>query len=281
MLKYRGGKSRELSELVNYVPNEYERYFEPFFGGGALYFHLEPEQAIINDLNSGLMGFYEGVRNDFSRLSDELSAMQQLYDANRDEYEALKRASPEARVLDKNEAEYYRIRDMFNGITKREFSWAALYFYINKTSYSGMIRYNKNGEFNVPYGRYKRFNTSCVSEGHSSLLKKAQIISGDYQNAFDMCKEGDFVFLDPPYDCVFSDYGNPELAGSFSAAEHKRLADAFFSLPCKGLLVIGKTELTEALYRGHIVREYEKKYAVNIRNRFKAASMHMLVTNAR
>lgn len=281
MLKYRGGKAKEIPELLKFVPEEYDKYVEPFFGGGALYFHLEPSKAIVNDLNVGLMDFYRGVRDNYDLVRSDLAKMQELYEKNRSDFEALKSLSPEERVLDKNEAEYYRMRDMFNGLTEREYSWAALYFYINKTSYSGMIRYNKKGEFNVPYGRYKHLNTACVSERHSALLKNALVMSGDYQSVFDLCSSDDFVFLDPPYDCVFSDYGNPELGGSFSRQEHQRLAEAFFDLPCKCLLVIGKTDLTVSLYDGHIVHEYGKEYAVNIRNRFKSSSKHILVTNGR
>ena len=281
MLKYRGGKSKEIPELMKFIPLEYDRYVEPFLGGGALYFYLEPKKAIINDLNSGLMRFYSGVRDDFDKVKFDLQDMQQTYERNRRDFEALKAMHPDDRVEDKNEAEYYRIREMFNGLQESDFSWAALYFYINKTAYSGMIRYNKSGEYNVPYGRYKYFNTECVSESHSALLRDTTIMTGDFQTVFDQCKEDDFVFLDPPYDCVFSDYGNPELEGSFSQSEHKRLAEAFFSLPCKALLVIGKTDLTMSLYDKHVVHEYGKEYAVNIRNRFKSSSKHILVTNGR
>lgn len=281
MLKYRGGKKKEIPELLKFVPNEYDRYVEPFFGGGALFFHLEPQRAILNDLNAGLMRFYEGVKDDFARLTSELASMEASYESNRAQFEALKALTPDERVPDLNEPEYYRIRDMFNGKIPAEFSWAALYFYINKTAYSGMIRYNKNGEYNVPYGRYKHLNTSCVTEEHSKLLGRAELHTGDFQKIFDMCKEDDFVFLDPPYDCVFSDYGNPEIADGFSEADHRRLASAFFDLPCKALLVIGKTDLTESLYGSHIVHEYGKDYAVNIRNRFKSSSKHILVLNDR
>ena len=76
MLKYRGGKKKEIPELLKFVPNEYDRYVEPFFGGGALFFHLEPQRAILNDLNAGLMRFYEGVKDDFARVTSELASME-------------------------------------------------------------------------------------------------------------------------------------------------------------------------------------------------------------
>ncbi len=279
MLKYRGGKQRELVEIIPFIPESYDRYIEPFFGGGALFFHLEPQKAIINDLNKSLMSFYSGVRNDYPTLSKELLCLHEEYEENRRQYEELKSQNPDERVHDANEDRYYEIRDMFNGLKKSQYSSAALYFYINKTAYSGMIRYNKNGEYNVPYGRYKHLSVSGVTKAHSELLQRAEVMTGDYQRVFDLCTENDFVFLDPPYDCVFSDYGNPELGGSFSSEEHRRLSKAFFDLPCPGLLVIGKTELTEELYGDCIIHEYEKSYSVNIRNRFKSESKHILVSN--
>lgn len=281
MLKYRGGKSHELPEIMKFVPTDFDRYVEPFFGGGALFFSLEPERAILNDLNLPLMNFYRGIRDDFETVSSELELLHSEYEANRAKFEALKETNPDSRVEDDNEKRYYELRDMFNRLRRADYSDATLYYYINKTAYSGMIRYNKKGEFNVPYGRYKHLMISGITQGHSDLLKKTVLMRGDFQHAFDQCHEGDFVFLDPPYDCVFSDYGNPELGGSFSQDDHERLASAFYALPCKALLVIGKTELTERLYGDSIVHEYDKSYSVNIRNRFKSESKHILVANGR
>ena len=278
MIKYRGGKSREISEILPYVPSNYKRYVEPFFGGGAMYFYLEPRNALINDLNKPLIDFYLGVRNDYPNLRAELDRLEHEYSSNRAAFDALKAEKPLERVPDKNEALYYRLRDIFNGKAKG-YSPAAAYFFINKTAYSGMIRYNKQGEYNVPYGRYKHLNTKLVSEDHSQLLQSAEIMCGDYDAVFKKCREDDFVFLDPPYDCTFSDYGNKENRDGFSETEHRRLADAFFKLPSKALMVIGLTDLTFELYKDNVVHEYAKQYAVNIRNRFKSASKHILVAN--
>lgn len=96
-----------------------------------------------------------------------------------------------------------------------------------------------------------------------------------------MCKNDDFVFLDPPYDCIFSDYGNQEYKDGFNEESHRRLANDFANLPCKALMVIGRTPLTEELYNGYIVEEYKKNYAVNIRNRFKVSAKHIVVANYR
>ena len=279
MIKYRGGKSRELKEILPFIPSDYDRYIEPFFGGGALYFYLEPDKAIINDLNKGLMDFYRGIATNFSQVKSELEDLQSIYEINREQFEKLKLSSPKSHVDDDNEALYYEIRDMFNGKLEPAYTWSTIYYFINKTAYSGMIRYNRAGEFNVPFGRYKHLNISGITADHSELLQSTTITQGDYINVFNVCGPNDFVFLDPPYDCVFSDYGNPELGGSFSANEHKRLAEEFFNLPCQALMVIGETELTNGLYGSNVIHRYEKSYAVNIRNRFKSESMHMLVTN--
>jgi DNA adenine methylase len=279
MVKYRGGKSKELNQLMPFVPDTFSRYVEPFLGGGALYFALEPKNAVINDINSKLMGFYSGVRDNFCGVMAELLFLEQQYEKNRKEFEQLKCHAPGERVPDANEGLYYHVRDMYNGKAQKKYSDAALYYFINKTAYSGMIRHNKRGEYNVPYGRYKNFNTRIINEKHSELLKKAELSAVDYQVVFDRAEPDDFVFLDPPYDCVFSDYGNPETPDGFNEAQHRRLADAFYRLPCKALMVIGKTPLTHELYRNSIVDEYAKLYAVNIRNRFKSASQHILIAN--
>ena len=279
LIKYRGGKSKEIPQITAHIPQFSGRYIEPFFGGGALYFHLEPKKAVINDINAKLMGFYSGVKDDYSNLHTELSEIQSIYEANRHDFEALKAEHPDERVEDKNEALYYRLRDMFNDLAQKEYSDALLYFFINKTAYSGMIRYNAKGEFNVPYGRYPHLNTALVTEEHHKLLTNAEIHNGDYKTIFDATTVDDFVFLDPPYDCIFSDYGNEEYKDGFNDEAHEKLAQDFKNLTCKALLVIGKTPLTEKLYGNMIVTEYPKTYAVNIRNRFKSAANHILVAN--
>lgn len=279
MLKYRGGKSKEIPNIMWHIPRFTGRYVEPFFGGGALYFYLEPREAIVNDINQQLINFYQGVRNDFPRLRKELDEIEALYEINSRNYETLKAQKPDERVEDQNEALYYHLRDMFNHKVNKEYSDALLYYFINKAAYSGMIRYNSNGDFNVPYGRYKHLSTKQVSLSHSALLKRTELHHVDYSKIFNMCNDNDFIFLDPPYDCAFSDYGNVEYKDGFNEDSHRRLAEDFRNLPCKALMVIGKTPLTEELYRNNIVDEYEKNYSVNIRNRFKSEAKHIVVTN--
>ena len=279
LVKYRGGKSKEIAHLIKHIPQYSGRYIEPFFGGGALFFHLEPKRAIINDINSKLIEFYLGVKDNFETLKTELSEIEKLYVVNRRKFEELKSKTPDERVDDENELIYYQIRDMFNDLTPKKYSDAFLYFFINKTAYSGMIRYNAKGEFNVPYGRYSNLNTSLVTSVHNKLLSNTEIYNLDYSEIFKMSKEDDFIFLDPPYDCVFSDYGNVEHKDGFNERNHIELANHYKQLKCKALMVIGRTPLTEKLYGNMIVDEYGKSYAVNIRNRFKSEASHILISN--
>lgn len=278
VLKYRGGKSREIPRFLQYIPDDFNRYIEPFLGGGAVYFHLEPDNAILNDINERLITFYQQLRNNYPQMRQQLDELQRQYEANQLAYKQLKAQNPEERVPNANEDLYYRIRELFNRPDDTYLD-GVLYFFINKTAYSGMIRYNSNGEYNVPFGRYPNLNTRLVTLQHSELLQGADLFSLDYRQIFDMADEDDFMFLDPPYDCVFNDYGNIDMMNGFDEAEHRRLAADFRNLHCRALMIIGKTPLTEELYGEFIFDEYYKNYAVNIKNRFNNDKMHIVVKN--
>ena len=278
VLKYRGGKSREIPRFLQYIPDDFNRYIEPFFGGGAVDFHLEPDNAIINDLNTRLMTFYQELRNNYPEMRKQLDELQSLYEKNQKEYKRLKTLSPNERVPNANEELYYKMRELFNH-PNGEFLDGVLYFFINKTAYSGMIRYNNSGEYNVPFGRYPNLNTRLITEQHSELLQRTELYNLDYKKIFDMAQEDDFIFLDPPYDCVFNDYGNIDMMNGFDEEQHRRLAEEFKKLPCRALMIIGKTPLTEELYKDYIFDEYYKNYSVNIKNRFNNDKMHIVVKN--
>ena len=278
VLKYRGGKSREIPRFLQYIPDDFNRYVEPFFGGGAVFFYLEPDNAIVNDLNQRLMTFYTQLRNNYATMRTQLDELQSLYEKNQLEFKELKYKNPEVRVPNANEELYYNMRTLFNNPDDTYLD-GVLYFFINKTAYSGMIRYNNNGEYNVPFGRYPNLNTKLITKQHSELLQRAELYSVDYREIFDMTQEDDFIFLDPPYDCVFNDYGNIDLMNGFDEAEHRRLAADFRNLNCRALMIIGKTPLTEELYGNFIFDEYYKNYSVNIRNRFNNDKMHIVVKN--
>ena len=240
---------------------------------------MEPQQALINDINTRLTDFYLTVQNNYEQLKKELDSLESIYHSNQIEYEIQKKSEVmQGYVENNNESLYYLLRDMYNGKIEKKYLEATLYYFINKTSYSGMLRFNSKGEFNVPFGRYKNFNTKMVSEEHSALLRRTEITQMDYSKVFERCSTTDFVFLDPPYDCVFTDYGNVG-GNDFLEQNQVKLAEDFRNLSAKSLMIIGKTELTKKLYEPYIEAEYSKKYAVNIRNRFKAESMHLIITN--
>ena len=279
IIKYPGGKSNEIKSFIDYIPKNYNRYVEPFVGGGALYFYLEPKNAWINDINGHLINFYLTVRDNFDRLKKELNLLAEIYNSNQKDFsEEMKNKEDDSFIKNKNEALYYKIRDMFNGKIDRDFTDAALYYFINKTAYSGMLRFNSKGEYNVPFGRYKKLNADIVSEAHSKLLDGAKITQQDYSVVFEECNEDDFIFLDPPYDCTFTEYGNIN-GNDFSHDKHIKLAQDFKNLSSKAMMIIGKTDFIEELYKPYIKGEYQKKYSVNIRNRFKAESKHLIIAN--
>lgn len=279
VLKYRGGKSREIPRFLQYIPDDFDRYIEPFLGGGSVYFYLEPENAILNDVNVRLMTFYTQLRDQYPLMRRQLDELQQIYERNQAAFRELRlQADPDVRVPNANEELYYQMRTLFNH-PDGTYLDGVLYFFINKTAYSGMIRYNNNGEYNVPFGRYPNFNTRLITQQHSDLLQGAQLFMLDYRQIFDMAEPGDFIFLDPPYDCIFNDYGNIDMMNGFDEDEHRRLAADFRNLQCRALMIIGRTPLTEELYDGLIFDEYYKSYAVNIRNRFRNDRMHIVVKN--
>lgn len=279
VLKYRGGKYKEIPNFLSYIPKSFDTYFEPFLGGGALFFYLAPKKAIINDINERLIQFYRELQSNPEQVRRQLDELQETYEHNQREYEYLKSLDPDKRVENKNEALYYKIRDMYNNKKFNEYLDSVVYFFINKTAYSGMLRFNTQGEYNVPFGRYTNFNTHLITPEHFSLIKTANITCGDYSKSFETAKEEDFMFLDPPYDCIFNDYGNIDFKNGFDEGQHRRLAADFRNLNCKALMIIGKTALTEELYGKYVKGEYEKSYAVNIKNRFKSESKHIIVTN--
>jgi DNA adenine methylase len=220
-IKWAGGKSQLLGELEKYFPKEYDRYFEPFLGGGAVFFHLKPEKAILSDANFELINTYRVVAN----KTDELIAELQRYE--------LKPFSEEL---------YYEIRDMdYESLSNVE--RAARFIFLNKTCYNGLYRVNKEGKFNVPFGKYDRMPRlfeAANLKGASSLLRKATIRAEYY---LPVLKEfhatrGDFVYLDPPYSSEGSNGFTSYTKDTFNWSEQQKLAKEFVALAESGCKVI-------------------------------------------
>ena len=192
ILKYRGGKAKELDMYLKYIPS-FKKYYEPFFGGGATFFALKPRHARIGDINHKLISFYKDIVEEYAQTKIELKELQNKYEYNRKIFISRKKEHQPEHVEDPNDLLYYTIRDMFNEKIESKYTFATLYYFINKTAYSGMIRYNKKGEFNVPYGRYANFNTDLLNESQYNLLKDAEIVNESYETSFALANHHDFL----------------------------------------------------------------------------------------
>ena len=203
IVKWAGGKTQLLAELIPRMPKYPGKYIEPFFGGGALYFAVNPVEAIIADSNPELINAYREVADNCDKVINAL----RLYENTEEMFYSVREQDWEA--LDKSEA-------------------AARFIYLNKTCFNGLYRVNKQGQFNVPFGKYKRPNI-CDEDTirkASELLKNAVIICGDYLEVLARyAKPGDFVFLDPPY-IPISDYSDFKryTKKQFYEEDHIRLA---------------------------------------------------------
>lgn len=268
ILKYPGGKYRELGQFLRYIPKftDETEYIEPFIGGGALYFHLCPSKATISDLNKPLINFYKCCQENPKYMINALQV----------ESDSYKQLTLEQRCI-----MYYAYarRAMFNAGEINDtpnYPLAIAYYTINHLAYSGLMRYNKKGEYNVPFGKYQSF-PNRLTIAHTKLLMSSTIVNCDYKKIFHSngMVEDAFMFLDPPYDSTFSSYDQVV----FGLKDHKELAEEFKKLKCKALMIIGKTPLIEELYKGYIIGEYNKNYSINLKNRVKESAMHLIITN--
>lgn len=257
MLTWPGSKRDEVDELLPHVPRFRGRYVEPFLGGASMFFALKPGRALLSDASPELVSFYGAVRDRYHLFHGELAAMEAEYAAADD---------------DGKRALYGHARDVLNGAVAGGPSVEAAFFVVNKTSYSGLVRRNGRGEYNVPWGRGKTFHADDVTAVHARALANAEIACCDFEESLMRCGPDDFVFLDPPYDSEFADYGTV-----FGEDEHRRLANAFHALPCPALMVVGRTALTMELYGADVVGEYVRRYNVNVRGRVSSTNVHLIV----
>lgn len=177
ILKWAGGKRQLLSELLPLVPDYNGKYIEPFVGGAALFFALAPDNAVLSDCNEELVDLYKTVKREPQNIIEALKKMKNT------------------------EEEYYRVRSLdWKQMSKAEA--AARMIFLNKTGFNGLYRVNRQGGFNVPYGKNEK--TNFCNEKQiilaARILKRKKILCGDYRNILKKYAEpGDFIFLDPPY----------------------------------------------------------------------------------
>jgi len=217
ILKWAGGKTQLLSDLLPKVPSSYGRYIEPFLGGGAMFFALQPENAIIADSNPELINMYRQIAD---HVDDVIQYLEQ-YENTKEMFYAVR--SQKWETLPKAEA-------------------AARTIFLNKTCFNGLYRVNKKGEFNVPYGKYAnpKICDWDALYAASAALKKAEILCGDYFLVLEhYAKEGDFIFLDPPYLPVseYSDFKR-YTKEQFYEEDHVELAKIVMRLHERGCDVI-------------------------------------------
>ena len=222
--KWTGGKRQLLGELRSYMPETFGRYFEPFVGGGALFFDLAPEKAVINDFNEELINAYRQIKNNPAELINLL--IKHKENNSKDYYLELRSADRDGRI------------SRMTGVER-----AARILYMLRVDFNGLYRVNSKNQFNVPYGRYKNpkiLDAELISDISKYLNEnEITILNGDFEKCVESAKKGDFVYFDPPYAPVsatsaFTSYTHE----GFGTEEQIRLRDVFVNLTKKGIKVM-------------------------------------------
>jgi len=263
-LKWAGGKTQLLPELLRRTPSRYNRYLEPFLGGGALYFALQPKTAYLSDFNPELVNCFEVVRSDLAALKEELK-----------KYRYDKEMYYEVRELDRK-ADYASTAPVAR---------AARFIYLNKTCFNGLYRVNSKGHFNVPFGAYKDPTildapnlTAC-----SNALQSAVIKTGSFEEIVDVAEKDDFVYFDPPYAPVsetadFTQY----VSGGFDESSQEVLLLTCLKLHQKGvkwMLSNSNTNIIQELYRGFKVETVEAGRAINSKAEKRGPILELIIRN--
>lgn len=263
-VKWAGGKSQLLSCIHKHIPKRFNRYWEPFIGGGAFFFSLRAEQSVISDTNEELINAYRVVREDVEALIVELSA----HHYDRDAYYSV-------RAWD-------RLED-FSSVSavKR----AARFIYLNKTCFNGLYRVNSKGFFNVPFGKYS--NPKIVDPDNlrrcSEALQSSDIRVGSYLSIEPGVKAGDLVYCDPPYVPIsesssFTSYTKE----GFGVEDQVRLRDMCYRLAERGALVVisnSSTPMVEDLYSGFVIHRVQAARAINSKAANRGSVEELIITS--
>jgi len=249
IVKWVGGKTKLLPELLARMPPRHGCYFEPFAGGAALFFRTGPERAVLADSNADLIGLYTAVATDVDAVIRKLE---------------LHRAAHDQR-------HYYETRARWNdhGAAWTTAERAAAFIYLNKTCFNGLWRVNRAGDFNVPIGRYTD-PPICVPEAlraAQAALARARLRCADYRRVVEDAERGDFLYFDPPYDPVtttanFTSY----TAGAFGPDDQRALAEtarALVARGCRVMLSNSDTPFVRSLYRGFRIDRVKCARAIN------------------
>ena len=261
IVKWAGGKKQLLSTLTARLPRQWERYFEPFSGGAALFFSLQPREAMLLDTNPELVDAYLAVRDELDALIDLL----RMYRYDKERYYEVRAQSPE-------------------GLTRVQ--RAARFLYLNRTCFNGLYRVNRKGQFNVPFGRYQNPRICDVPRltAASRALQHADIRQSDFTLVLEHARRGDFFYFDPPYlprnETSFTSY----TAADFGPADHQRLADTVRELDRRGCFVMvsnSDNPLVQTLYRDFRIERIQASRQINCRASGRGKVYETLVRNYR
>lgn len=266
--KWTGGKRQLLPVIRELMPKTYNRYFEPFVGGGALFFDLAPKDAVINDFNAELINCYQQIKDNPQELIEILKIHQEY---NSKEY-----------YLDLRSADRDERIDIMSEVQR-----AARILYMLRVDFNGLYRVNSKNQFNVPYGRYK--NPKIVDENLISAISvylnnnQLEIKTGDFEKAIVDVRTGDFVYFDPPYiplseTSAFTSYTHE----GFSFADQVRLRDAFKRLSDTGAYVMlsnSSSALVEELYKDFNIHYVEATRTNGAKSSSRGKISEIIVTN--
>ena len=248
VLKWAGGKRQLLPQILARLPEQIDTYYEPFVGGGAVFFALAGssrfKRAVLGDRNSNLMAVYQALQKEPRRVIQRLKRYQESH----------------------SEEAYYEVREREPSSLVEK---AARILYLNRTGFNGLYRVNRSGKFNVPFGRYA--NPRILDEPRllaaHEALKRVQLVTGDFEEVCLGAKKGDAVYFDPPYLPVSATSSFAEYhAEAFGIAEHQRLAKVFTKLAKRGVCAVlsnSDTPDTRELFGGHRLEIVSARRSIN------------------
>lgn len=266
-VKWVGGKRQIISEIQSLLPKKITSYYEPFIGGGAVLFHIQPKRATINDLNAELINLYRVIKEQPLALIQDLARHR-----NEAEYYY------QIRSLDRNKEQYALLSDVER---------ASRIVFLNKTCYNGLFRVNNAGEFNTPFGRYKEPNivNEITIKAVSAYLNQANvtILQGDFETSLQNIPRDAFVYFDPPYDPVsdsasFTGYTQ----GGFNRQEQirlKRICDDLNKKKIKFLLSNSCTDFILDLYNDYQINEIRANRFINSNANKRGMVSEVLIRN--
>lgn len=268
-VKWAGGKRQIIDKLLKYAPDEFNTYYEPFVGGGALLFELSPKKAVINDYNKELINVYNVLCNEdkFKKMCSVLNS----YEANHSE-----EFFYEIRNKDRNKTSFNRLSD---------YTRAGRTIYLNKACFNGLYRVNSNNEFNVPFGKKLKVNTyeggNLITVSNYLTMNDVKILSVDFEEAVKDAKKGDFIYFDPPYDSDTTTF-NSYTEDGFGKEEQKRLARVYKELSYRGCYVMlsnHNTSLIQELYKDFNIHVIEAKRNINANGKKRGKVEEVIITN--